>query len=202
MISSNQILFYKIITVIIGFIIVYWGYSLFKKGIFSESGNLIATWGSKSLLLKKAAPGTFFSLFGVIIILLAIFKGIRLESYSKNIPTTITVPEKNKINFDDSSFQAPVQIMNFDSLFNLGQKKLKEKKHIEALKYFYITKGILYSRNQSDSLMKEIDYKIANCEQALTNSLKDIEAVKLSDVLQKEETKSININERSIDTIK
>jgi hypothetical protein len=199
MLSSNQIIIYKVLPIVIGFIIIYFGYNLFKKGIFSNSGDLTAIWGNKSLLLKKAAPGTFFSLFGMFIVLAGVFKGIEIQTNIKGIQSNDFQKKELPLNFDDSSFQSPIHVMNLDSLFKLGKRRLYEKKHLEALKFFYITKGILSSTKSSDSLMKELDYKIALCEHALTLSL--IKTQQPSEVsFPKEETKSININEHIIDS--
>ncbi|WP_295648239.1 hypothetical protein [uncultured Mucilaginibacter sp.] len=53
---------------------------LFVKGIFNESGDVDASFKNYKLTVKKAAPGTFFVLFGAIIICFTIFNAIDLKS--------------------------------------------------------------------------------------------------------------------------
>ena len=95
---------YKIITLLVGSFFSYMGYRLFKLGIWGKAGNLEANIGDKKLILKRAAPGTFFALFGAIIISLTVIKGLELNDYSnianplvqkyhKNMEDTNELPE-------------------------------------------------------------------------------------------------------------
>lgn len=74
---------YKILITVSGLVIILLGYKLFVKGIFNESGDIKATWNDKSLLIKKAAPGTFFVLFGACIIAISTYKGIEFNGSSE-----------------------------------------------------------------------------------------------------------------------
>jgi hypothetical protein len=75
---------------------VYLGYKLFVKGLFNEAGDLTASSGNKKLIIKKAAPGTFFALFGAIIISINVYRAsydhksgidfVRVDSTKANIP--------------------------------------------------------------------------------------------------------------------
>ena len=67
---------YRIVSLIVGLGFAYMGYKLFIHGVFDKAGELQAAWGEKKLLLKQAAPGTFFSLFGTVIIVVALWKGL------------------------------------------------------------------------------------------------------------------------------
>ncbi|QDT40716.1 hypothetical protein Pan241w_07740 [Gimesia alba] len=67
---------YRIVSLIVGLGFAYMGYKLFLHGVFDKAGELQAAWGEKKLLLKQAAPGTFFSLFGTVIIVVALWKGL------------------------------------------------------------------------------------------------------------------------------
>ena len=78
------ILIYKVVSLLSGLLITYLGHRLFVKGIFNEAGNLEATWKDKSLILKRAAPGTFFALFGAIVVSISLYKGMNFET--KNSP--------------------------------------------------------------------------------------------------------------------
>jgi hypothetical protein len=71
---------FKVISLLCGVFTIYLGYKLFVKGIFNEAGDLKATWSDKGLLVKKAAPGTFFALFGAIVIFFSIYKGLDFHS--------------------------------------------------------------------------------------------------------------------------
>ncbi len=74
----------KIIFTAAGTFIVYLGYKLFQSGLFTESGEINASFGDKNIAIKKAAPGTFFVLFGAIIILLNIQRA-SLDDTTKTI---------------------------------------------------------------------------------------------------------------------
>jgi hypothetical protein len=71
---------YKLVSLLCGLFVIYLGYKLFIKGIFNESGDVEAVWESKKILVKKAAPGTFFALFGAIVMGVSIFRGLTFES--------------------------------------------------------------------------------------------------------------------------
>lgn len=68
---------YKVFSLIAGLISIYWGYNLFMKNISAKAGDLHASNKDVSLSLKEAAPGTFFCVFGAIIILITVLKGFR-----------------------------------------------------------------------------------------------------------------------------
>lgn len=80
--TSIELFFaYKAFSLMTGVFIVFLGYKLFVVGVYSEqSSDLKAAWGDKSVVLKRAAPGTLFSLFGAIVVSLAVFKGVSVET--------------------------------------------------------------------------------------------------------------------------
>jgi hypothetical protein len=55
------------------------GYRLFMTGIEKSAGVLEASAGTNAIRLSRAAPGTFFALFGAIIISVTIFQGFNVE---------------------------------------------------------------------------------------------------------------------------
>jgi hypothetical protein len=71
---------YKVLSILVGLVCLFFGYRLFQSGVSTKAGELNAKSGDKSLVLKQAAPGTFFALFGVIIISVGLFKGLELET--------------------------------------------------------------------------------------------------------------------------
>jgi hypothetical protein len=78
----DYVFYFKLSCIAAGLIIIFLGYRLFLKGIFNESGDLEGSWKSSKLIVKKAAPGTYFVLFGSLVICSAIFKGMsNSESY-------------------------------------------------------------------------------------------------------------------------
>ncbi|HWB60857.1 MAG TPA: hypothetical protein VG733_15275 [Chthoniobacteraceae bacterium] len=82
---------YKIASLASGSFVVFLGYKLFVKGIFGQSGDLETTWKETKIVLKKAAPGTFFSLFGAVVIICTIWKGLDLEKQSYDAPRPVPV---------------------------------------------------------------------------------------------------------------
>jgi hypothetical protein len=67
---------YKIVCILAGLCIIFLGYMLFLKGIFGDSGDVEGGWHDYKLIVRKAAPGTYFVLFGSLIIAATIFKGL------------------------------------------------------------------------------------------------------------------------------
>ena len=82
-----MVILFRTIMIGLGFGFAYLGYKLFVKGVYERAGELKAAWGDKNLVLKQAAPGTFFALFGVAVIAISILQGTGLEiSENSNIP--------------------------------------------------------------------------------------------------------------------
>jgi hypothetical protein len=78
---------YKGITLLTGLALAFMGYKLFVHGIFTDSGELRTNWEDKKLVLRKAAPGTFFALFGTIIVCVSLWRGLSFEP-SKTAPVS------------------------------------------------------------------------------------------------------------------
>ena len=92
--------FYKVISLFVGSLFGYMGYRLFMAGIWGESGEVEAQFKDNKLVIKKAAPDTFFALFGAIVICLTIFIGLKLkdhENRSSNEKVIEIVEEKNNV---------------------------------------------------------------------------------------------------------
>ena len=62
----------KLGTLLVGALCVCLGYRLFMRGIYGDSTDIKAAWGNRALLLKRAAPGSLFALFGVALITVSI----------------------------------------------------------------------------------------------------------------------------------
>ena len=72
---------YKIASLLVGSAFAYMGYRLFISGIWGHAGELKTEFGDNKLVLKKAAPGTFFALFGAIIISITLYIGLEYKNY-------------------------------------------------------------------------------------------------------------------------
>ena len=70
---------YKIISLLVGALFGYMGYKLFISGVWGDAGDLKAKFEDSVVVLKSAAPGTFFALFGTLIVLLTVFKGWKID---------------------------------------------------------------------------------------------------------------------------
>ena len=84
---------YKIVSLLTGAAFGYFGYKLFISGIWGDAGTLQASSKDNKLLLKGAAPGTFFAVLGAIIVGVALFKGYDLY-YSVSGEVIGTSPPK------------------------------------------------------------------------------------------------------------
>jgi len=73
---------YKIASLIVGAAFAYMGYRLFMSNVWGHAGEFETAFGNNKLILKKAAPGTFFALFGAIIISITIYKGLEFKEYN------------------------------------------------------------------------------------------------------------------------
>ena len=75
-----SITLYKALSLLIGTTLSYMGYKLFVSGIWGDAGTFGARHEDTQLVLKNAAPGTFFALFGALVILFTLYKGLELET--------------------------------------------------------------------------------------------------------------------------
>jgi len=71
------------------------GFRLFMAGIWGQSGELTAEFRETRVILKKAAPGTFFALFGTAIIVATLWKGLEIERYTGGEPIREEVEKKS-----------------------------------------------------------------------------------------------------------
>jgi hypothetical protein len=66
------------------------GYRLFSQGIVAQAGDLDGGVGKFKIKISKAAPGTFFALFGTVIIAVTIFYSGFKSTTEKTTTTTTT----------------------------------------------------------------------------------------------------------------
>ena len=103
-------LIFRVCVMVTGIVSIILGYRLYVEGLFSEhnlkSASLKASIGGWKLGLKNAGPGTFFALFGLIIILSMIQNGnpeLVLEKYSTQGKNAQSSTQGNDQNSDDVS---------------------------------------------------------------------------------------------------
>lgn len=94
-----MIAIYKIASLTVGLAISYMGYRLFLEDKTVPVGDLDAKSGQTRLLLKKSAPGTFFALFGTVVISITILKGFEYQTevqtgISTNSDVSIILPNE------------------------------------------------------------------------------------------------------------
>ena len=66
---------YKLTSLFVAVIFMYFGYRLFLTGIWGSSGSLEGEFKDMKILMRKAAPGTFFALFGASIAIFTLLQG-------------------------------------------------------------------------------------------------------------------------------
>lgn len=71
---------YKLAALLVGFGLAYLGYRLLIAGIFEGGGDLDATFSDTKLILKKASPGVFFALFGTVVLVVILTKGLDISA--------------------------------------------------------------------------------------------------------------------------
>src|SRR4051812_25382465 len=70
---------YKITCLLVGTFSIYLGYLCFVNKYLQVAGDLSLKNVGSELTLRTAAPGIFFCVLGSIVILFAIFKGLKLD---------------------------------------------------------------------------------------------------------------------------
>jgi hypothetical protein len=101
------VLTYRVVTVLCGTLIIFLGYRLFRIGVFEKAGDLKGVWGDKRLVLKQGAPGTFFVVFGAIIVSVSIWKGVDLETIRSRTGTNNPSITERQIGGDSLAFPWP-----------------------------------------------------------------------------------------------
>lgn len=91
---------YRYLLILAGIFLGFMGYRLFVRGVYDRAGDLHAGWGDNKILLKRAAPGTFFVGFAVVVTAIAIWRPVTLERYpsgtgaqnQRDVVSTIPLP--------------------------------------------------------------------------------------------------------------
>src|SRR5690348_7637412 len=67
--------FYKIACVACGAFVCWLGYRLFVGGLWNSAGDVEGKFGEASIVFRSAAPGTFFTVLGMVLSIMAVWRG-------------------------------------------------------------------------------------------------------------------------------
>lgn len=198
MLSDTSILLYliyKIVTFLVGTTIIIFGFILFFKGFSAPAGNLEYSYFGKTIKISNAAPGIYLFLFGTLIIVLSMYKGVELKSHSKQNQVLHELTQENKVSVDTLNMLD--KKLNIDSVINLAINYHNNGKLLNSFQMYCIAKGIAMGNDSISTVKKNsIEKAIKN----LVVTLNDL-AHKSSDIpLTTEETKSVTISEDQLDT--
>lgn len=84
---------YKIITLLVGSLCCYWGYRLFLSMPVSNAGEISINIPKSQILMRRAAPGAIFLVFGAAVIIAAINSGVSMEKKIYKEPQTTIIPK-------------------------------------------------------------------------------------------------------------
>jgi|GEM_PF-3567274 len=196
---------FKLISIVIGFVIILLGFLLIKKQYEKNNQNLSLSYGGIKLFLENSSTGIIFSLFGALIIIFSLLKGIEIQSHltshlNKNSnPLTVDttrLPDSKLVN-EAKPIDNEIYHINLDSLYHLAQSNFQNKQYLTNLKYLYFIKGILIFEKASVGFKEMVNKDIRISEAELSEILIKSQAVEPS-----EETKSIKINNDNKDSIR
>lgn len=85
-------LIYKLACLAVGSFSCYMGYRLFVAGVWGNSGDLRTNFGNTKLVLRNAAPGTFFVVLGSGVIVATIWQGQHFSRTQESAPATAAAP--------------------------------------------------------------------------------------------------------------
>jgi hypothetical protein len=75
------LVFYHTVALCLGFGFAFLGYRLFETGLYSGSdSDIAAKWKGASFIIKRAAPGTAFALFGMAVMGITIWRGVQIPA--------------------------------------------------------------------------------------------------------------------------
>jgi hypothetical protein len=84
---------YKVAGLAVGVVFLYFGYRLFMAGLWGSAGDVEAQFRDTKVLVRQAAPGTFFALFGAAIILMTLFQGFDFYYTAQEDALSTTKPD-------------------------------------------------------------------------------------------------------------
>jgi hypothetical protein len=87
----TAIFVYKVLGLLVGTFITWLGFRLFTTGVFKSSGNIDAMFNQTKIVLRRAAPGTLFLIFGASVTVATIWKGLELSGRERIATTSSSV---------------------------------------------------------------------------------------------------------------
>ena len=91
---------YKLLTLLAGVLLCYWGYRLFMAGVWGSAGELTGQLENNKLVLKSAAPGTFFVVLGAIVLGAVVVQGMNYNSKGFIKNQVVSNPSLNGTNVE------------------------------------------------------------------------------------------------------
>ncbi len=161
------VVLYRLAALVTGALFAYFGYNLFRLGVYEKAGELEAKWKGFELTLRQAAPGTFFAVLGVVLIAVSLWRqGTMIEGRLTTEPqaSTTAVVEHEKIT------EVPQPIVTlFDNLTDKGYLDDKDLAMVndflnKRVRVGYVKK-LIYTVNHyvpeipSDTIEKLVDGK-------------------------------------------
>jgi hypothetical protein len=83
---------YKLGSLAVGLASLVMGYRLFVKGVWGDAGDVEGVFNDNRIVVKRAAPGTFFALFGTVVLCFTIFKGFDITQPTRTLTVTENSP--------------------------------------------------------------------------------------------------------------
>lgn len=74
------LLIYKLAALGAGLVLCVLGYRLFVKGIWGAAGDIDVRFKDRAIVVRSAAPGSFFAVLGAAVIVATIWQGLSLDS--------------------------------------------------------------------------------------------------------------------------
>jgi len=74
---------YKVFSLLAGVALCFLGYKLFMAGVWGHAGDAEGNFGNNKIIIKKAAPGTFFVLMGALVIGVTLVQGLHFTTSSE-----------------------------------------------------------------------------------------------------------------------
>lgn len=96
---------YKLVSLLVGLLFAWMGYRLFMAGVWGESGDMDASLRDFRVTMKKAAPGTFFALFGTVVISFTLVKGLEFSNVTRPVAGTNGSGTQGSSNDSEQHFQ-------------------------------------------------------------------------------------------------
>jgi hypothetical protein len=86
------LVFYHTVALCLGFGFAFLGYRLFEKGLYSGSdSDIAAKWKGASFIIKRAAPGTAFALFGMAVMGITIWRGVQIPALPAQVAARLAI---------------------------------------------------------------------------------------------------------------